>query len=396
MLLQEELQNCRGEYERFVMFLAERAGLPAHSAVAAQEADEWQDPAKAGGAIELQLGNPGIDVSTKQPVHWLLNGPGSPHVAIMGGTGSGKTRLAMNLIRQVRKKAPVPVILFDMAKGDLAADQELVQALQATVIACPGRPIPLDVLHVADRTPSEILDAAMRFRESFVLVAKTKPGGVQLDALRDAAQRSLQGGQRVTLRTIRDALKNVYAETNRKPDAVSALFNDLTGWTLFEPQFTPREFFARSWIIDLHGATETAQRLVVFLMLDAIYAYLKALPEAALDGQNRRSLRLVVGIDEARRVLGYRQPSLSQMIREQRSKGLSVFLMSQSPEDYDSEDDNFLENVGLSLCFKTNATSSRALRALFGQTLDLASLATGVAVTRLPGQREVTRVQAWM
>jgi hypothetical protein len=30
----------------------------------------------------------------------------------------------------------------------------------------------------------------MRFRESFVRVAKTKPGGVQLDYLREAAQRA--------------------------------------------------------------------------------------------------------------------------------------------------------------------------------------------------------------
>jgi hypothetical protein len=74
---------------------------------------------------------------------------------------------------------------------------------------------------------------------------------------------------------------------------------------------------------------------------------------------------------------------------------VSIFLISQSPDDYDQEEDNFLENVGLALCFKTNAASSRALKAWLGQPVDLGSLPTGVAVTRLPGHHGVTRVQAW-
>ena len=104
-------------------------------------------------------------------------------------------------------------------------------------------------------------------------------------------------------------------------------------------------------------------------------------------------VRLTVGIDEARKVLGYGQPSLISLVRESRSKGLSIFLISQSPDDYDQEEDNFLENVGLALCFKTNAASARALKALLGQQPDLGSLATGVAVTRLPEQPGVTRIR---
>ena len=112
-------------------------------------------------------------------------------------------------------------------------------------------------------------------------------------------------------------------------------------------------------------------------------------PGAVLD----RSIVAVV--DEARRVLSYGQQSLIGLVRESRSKGMSVFLISQSPDDYDSVEDNFLENIGLGFCFRTNATSSRVLRAWLGQSVDLASLPDGVAVTRLPGQPAVTRVKAW-
>jgi hypothetical protein len=75
---------------------------------------------------------------------------------------------------------------------------------------------------------------------------------------------------------------------------------------------------------------------------------------------------------------------------------MSVFLISQSPEDYDTVEDNFLEQIGLAVCFRANSTSPRVLKACLGQAVDLAGLPDGVAVTRLPNQPGVTRVKAWI
>lgn len=100
-------------------------------------------------------------------------------------------------------------------------------------------------------------------------------------------------------------------------------------------------------------------------------------------------------MDEARRVLSYGQPSLISLVRESRSKGMSVFLISQSPEDYDTAEEDFLDQIGLTVCFKANSTSPRVLKACLGQTVDLAGLPDGVAVTRLPGQSGVSRIKAW-
>ena len=157
----------------------------------------------------------------------------------------------------------------------------------------------------------------------------------------------------------------------------------------------PAEFFGQSWVIDIHEAAETAQRLVVFLMLDALYAYFKSLDDAPMDRQNHRALRLVLVVDEARRVLSYGQQSLIGLVRESRAKGVSVFLISQSPEDFDTVEDNFLDQIGLTACFRSNGTSPRVLKACLGQTVDLAGLPDGVAVTRLPGQPGMTRIKAW-
>lgn len=403
LLLQAEWESCEAEspdgvYERFILFLAQRAGLPAHGGGSFGAGDdEGQDLAVSRPArpVNVRLGDPGTDERTGEPLVWLLNGKGSPHVALMGGTGSGKTRLARSLLSQIRAQAKVPSIIFDF-KGDLAGNPAFVSEMGATVINSPTRPVPLDVLHIAEA--SQAAGAAVRFRDSFVRIPKSRPGAVQADELRDAARSAFQKarpGKPVEITTIRDELAALYAANTRRGNVLTATFNELTQWRLFDPQLAPADFFRQSWIIDVHDAEESAQRLIVFLMLDALYAHFKSLPDSAMDAQGHRALRLVLVVDEARRVLSYGQPSLISLVRESRSKGMSVFLISQSPDDYDTVEDNFLDQIGLAVCFRSNGTSPRVLKACLGQTVDLAGLPDGVAVSRLPGQASVSRIKAW-
>jgi hypothetical protein len=405
LLLQVEWENCSGEnaegaYERFILFLAQRAGLPAHG----QNMDRVTGPDgvdlatnKSVVPISVRLGDPGTFEQTGLPATWLLNGKGSPHVALMGGTGSGKTLLARSLLGQIRTQTKVPCLIFDF-KGDLAGNPAFVSELEATVLASPSNPIPLDVLYIPDRTPGEITNGAIRFRDSFVLIPKSRIGPVQSGELRDAAKAAFtkQGpGKPIEINTIRDELLFQYAANSRKGNILTETFHELTQWRLFDPQMAPSNFFRRSWIIDVHAAQETAQRLIVFLVLDALYCHFKSLPDSAMDPQGHRALRLILVVDEARRVLNYGQPSLISLVRESRSKGMSVFLISQSPEDYDTAEEDFLEQIGLTVCFKANGTSPRVLKACLGQTVDLAGLPDGVAVSRLPGQSGISRIKAW-
>ncbi len=403
LLLQAEWQSCEAEsqdgvYERFILFLAQRAGLPAHGGGRFGESDDGSPDAVVNRSpvpVTVRLGDPGTDERTGAILTWLLNGKGSPHVALMGGTGSGKTRLARSLLSQIRTQAKMPSLIFDF-KGDLADDEDLVRLMGATVIEAPRQPVPLDVLHISD--PSQAASAAVRFRDSFVRIPKSRPGAVQADELRDAARAAFQKsrpGKPVEITTIRDELAAAYAANTRRGNVLTATFNELTQWKLFDPKLPPAEFFRQSWIIDVHDAEESAQRLIVFLVLDALYAYFKSLPDSGMDAQGHRALRLVLVVDEARRVLSYGQPSLISLVRESRSKGMSVFLISQSPDDYDTVEDNFLDQIGLAVCFRSNGTSPRVLKACLGQTVDLAGLPDGIAVCRLPGQATVSRIKAW-
>lgn len=396
MLLRKDWEDAKDSHDTFILNLGRRAGMrDKEGPNGAQQGPGTPGALDPRGAITLALGTALLPGGQRAPGAWVMNGDHSPHVGVMGATGAGKTRAGNMLIRQVREQAGCPVILFDMGKGDLAANAELVASLGAKVLTCPDVPIPLDILRLETQEDASIQDVAVRFRESFEKVGTSKMGGAQQDAVREATKQALRENHPCQLEHIRDTLVDVYAELKRKPDTVMATFNELLGWKLFAPELSPEQFFTQSWVVDLHKATATAQRLVVFLMLDSLYRWQRVLPDAPMHAQTgHRALRLLVGIDEARKVLGYKHDALPGLVRESRSKGLAIFLLSQSPDDYRKEADNFLENLGLILCFKTNAESN-SLHAAFGQQVDLGALGPGVCVTRLPGQPGITRVQVW-
>ncbi len=400
-LLKREWDETGADYGRYVMLLCERAGLRRERDGAVPEGglhDGEETPAsdRSSRPVVLRLGDPGTDLSTGEPVTWAMNAPGrSPHLAAMGTLGTGKTRIAMMLLRQMREQSGCAIIVFDF-KGDLSENPAIAETLGAMIVRPPREPVPLDVLHVP-RADSQAIDvAAMRFRESFLRVRASKPGAKQQQALTEAARRALGRSGPTRIENVQAALLDLYEENETKEDTLTATFDDLCRFKLFEPQLAPDAFFRRSWIVDVHDAPETAQKLVAFLIFDALDAWLKHLRDAPLDPEGNRGLRTVLAIDEARRILGYGQPSLVEIMRMSRSKGGAVMLISQSPDDFMQEEEDFLANIGLLFSFRTNARPT-SLQRVFGEKVDLAGLPDGVCVTRIPesGRRRAMKVQAW-
>ena len=81
-----------------------------------------------------------------------------------------------------------------------------------------------------------------------------------------------------------------------------------------------------------------------------------------------REMRTIIVIDEAHHFLKdkRRNAILERLIREIRSKGASVFLMSQSPDDYDQGDFDFTELLEFIYLLQSNAGATKFLQNAFG------------------------------
>lgn len=394
-LLAELYDASNGDAFEFKRSLAE-AALPEGPAKPMDGASPAPAAEGAPVALVIPVGEVAQDAATGEPVAWALNAPGgSPHAAFMGAVGSGKTRTAAAMLRAIRARVPVPILAFDF-KGDMSdANNRLDQAFAATVIEPPRTPVPLDVLALSDRSRTGIALAAQRLRDSLATLRGSAFGPVQKGLLGDAAERALGAHAPCRLGDVLAALRAIYADQGRKEDGATASLADLCRFALFDPQLRPEAFFARSWIIRLTSDLPDLVKVsIVTLMTDALDRHLNSLADAATDADGNRALRVLCVIDEAHRILGVKLPGLSGLIRLSRSKGGAVMLISQGPDDFDGVEDDFLNEMGLVVAFRTNA-DPKAVRRILGPGANLALLERGEAWVKLAGEPAARKVLAW-
>lgn len=384
-LLMEDWDEAGEDYNRFVdVLVRRRANLPEMGSVspivtAASSDSAWETVDRDPRPIFVDLGS---EVDTNEPFRWKVNGVGySPHVAVMGQVGSGKTRTMLEMLVQVRKQSGAPVILLDLGKGDLANRHDFINAIDARVIRVPQEPIPLDMFYGSDDSDLTTSDAIMGFRDSFAKVMQSKAGAVQLETIKDALRPLFSSRKNISLEDIGQSLRDFYDDHQLRTDSVISTISDLTERNIFQPELSPSSFFSQSWIITFANAHDTQKNLAAYLLLDALNTFLKRAPEAPQDSQGHRAIRAILAVDEARHLLASRHKALSDNIRLHRSKGLMVALASQSPDDYDGAGDDYLENIGLPVCFKTNAASNQVLQNMFRSKVSFAGLPTGVFTT---------------
>ena len=394
-LLRKDWESSGREMGRFVVRLAELANFPNDVGNEDRSAPEVSAPVIVGEA-RLSIGEVARDIKTDENVEFVLNGPGgSPHMAIMGGVGSGKTRTAIHMLRQLRRIGNVPLLAFDF-KGDLA--EGLGSAYGAEVLHPPEDSIPLDVLHVNSSDEIAIKTAAARIRDSIASVKSRRTSGVQSEALREAITATLHAGAAggtISLPDVARALVNEYEERGRGADELTSTLNELTQFDLFLPGRSPAEFFARSWIILLpQDSSEEMRRLIINLTLNALDRWLNALPDAPTDDDGVRALRHTTLLDEAHVTLRTKLPALGNLVRMSRSKGGVVMLASQSPDDFEGAEEGYLDNMGMTLAFNTQAKPGPTKR-IFGNGYSLTGLSVGEALCRIRSEARTRKIIAW-
>ncbi len=393
-LLQGDWEASGHEFEPFVNKLAKLASAPKPSS---PQVPETQVSPVFRGKIELRVGPTAKEVRTQESVVFKLNiGGGSPHMALMGGTNSGKTYTAITMLKELRALNQVPMLAFDF-KGDLS--EKLAPGINAQVISPPQETVPLDIFATPDRSDIGIKTTAAKLRESILRVKVRPAGGIQRDLLRKALITALQasapGDRPPDLGKVASALQEEYEDAGQRPDELVSTLNELCEFDLFAPQYSPADFFAKSWVIRLpQDGSEEMRRLIVNLTLDALDRWINAQNDAPREEDGCQALRHVCMLDEAHVILSTKLPALANLIRMSRSKGGCLMLASQSPDDFATGSENFLDNMGLTLAFATQAKPTSVSNIFGPHSRTLSNLERGKALCKFRGQ-ETKKILAW-
>lgn len=356
-------------------------------------------------AIKLKVGSISRTHPGDKPVDFVLNAPGvPPHLALMGAIGKGKTTTGVQMALDLAAQAKIPFLFID-PKGEFVADGRAAGAfaeggLEVGAIEAGTDPVPLDFLPGKDAPSLKIARAAMRLRDTLVLCCKA-PGDLQKDLLRTAIENVISAGRDRRLEDVRDAYEQELRGAGKENDSIVSRLNELTNLRCFEPRLQPAQFFSQSWVVSLKGLPEELKRLVTLVLLDAAGAFLLGQQDSPVS-DGCRVLRHLLVLDEARKVLKERRSeALVDLVREGRSKGSVVMLLSQDPGDFEGQADDFTTQLGTVIAFAC-AQTQRGLGALggvFGRKLQAGEfsdtyLPNGVAFVKLPG-REPERIRCW-
>lgn len=403
--LWQEWLECKDDMDElmFLIRLAERAGVREEGGISRDGDGSVSDTDQIGSVmpVRARLGEIGTIDSSQLPAEWTINKSGhTPHFGVFGKAGKGKTRTAKHILRQVARQR-VPILYVD-PKGDLRADRTFAAEINATPIVLGRDPVPLDALARTTAEDGELI----RVADGFVAAMKgaiSEMGPKQEHTLRDVTKLALREAgvnRAVSLEDIAQAVDARYRKNNQRDvDVLNASLHKIKDYQLFRPELSPAEFFSRSWIILLHDVSDEAVRFVMLFLLDTLLRYLRSCPPAELDTKlDVRQLRLLLTIDEARRVMNVAPQSLLDgLVLECRSQGLSCFFLSQSPDHLDIASDDIVSQFETAATFEADVSSKAARRVLGPRATPgmVQELEIGTCLARIPGHDGPVIVRAW-
>jgi DNA sulfur modification protein DndE len=375
-LIREDSQHFKStdDWVDYLIELTER-GLDERASAADTSPAAADAPAAFDGVLRLA---PGTDARTGEDVTVEFNRRTNNYLAVAGKPGSGKTQFVKDLLAQLRRASDYRLnfIFFDYAKGDVADDALFVEATRARVLRLPAESIPLNIFgRVNVRDEMQVRQAAQEFADTVREMEKNlgaQQGHLLYEAVVTAFDETRSDSPPYPdLYRVRQELDYLYHTNNRKPDTLTEVMRQLTDFRQFAPVSESGlwpTLHDRTVIIDLHELT-VLRELTVSLFLGALHRELMSLPDTPVQN-GARAMRTIVVIDEAHHFLRDRKRSrvLERLIREIRSKGASVFLLSQSPDDYDTAEFNFAELLEFLLVLQSNATANKFLQSALGLT----------------------------
>lgn len=270
----------------------------------------------------------GWDASTGESVSWHPAGPGQDllqngHIEIWGSSGMGKTQFVMSLLAQLARHSGSRMGILDF-KNDYSDDTGFPAFADAEFIdlwdqGAPYNPLALPMDSGARDIQAaviELRDAIEEATRAFARMGVRQKRGLQ-SALEAAYRIGAEERRWPTLRTLGDQFG----------DDLNGVLGDLTSYELFGAGEPLGEVINRNAVFGLSKIPGNGQTTVFAagFILSSLLLRVQNLPPVP------NTIRYVTVVDEAHRVAAFK--AINTMLREGRSKGLSVILATQQPLD---------------------------------------------------------------
>lgn len=301
--------------------------------------------------IEIEVGKILEGESIKFRVN-DVNIHNNQHIAVAGASGTGKTQFALEFLRQMNKETngQVSFVYLDFKglKGDdLERSQPFFDKTNTTFIDCPQKPFPLNPLSFIDKDNETNLKMGVgKFVDiisSFANIGKNKEQALR-EATLSAFESHKKDGKYPSMKEILDFTTEIEGD---KPSTLRNILFSLSDYTIFESEVDPlNTFLDRNHYFSLSGDLPSEIRFTAtFLIVNYIYNTFMNMANTNVEN-GVVGMRYVFLIDEAHNVFNNKkaQGLLDKILREIRSKGVSVFLLSQGIEEFNQPDIDFSSN----------------------------------------------------
>jgi len=286
-----------------------------------------------------------------EPILFYLNDTSihnNAHIAVAGNSGTGKTYFANRLLEQVvsESKGQVNFIFLDF-KGITEEDEKknagFFTKTNTELIKAPYKPFPINPLSFIDNVneKNKIMGIS-KFVD--IITSYSHIGKNQQQTLKDATREvfdSMKAGQYPTFKMI---YNKVIEKEGDKASTLRKILEDISELDLFDnTQTVNNQFLNKNYYLSLSGNIDDSIRITsVFLIINYIYNTFMNMDNAEIIGKYQ-GMRYVLLIDEAHTIFREKKSQLilEKILREIRSKGVSVVLLSQGIEEFNQPSFDF-------------------------------------------------------
>jgi len=274
------------------------------------------------------------------------------HIAVAGESGSGKTQFALELLRQfhINSNEQVKFLYLDfkgLKKGDENSEfyRPFFEQTKTKYINITedGVSFPLNPLSFIDTINQK--DKLLGINKFVDIIAKYGNIGENKEQVLKQAVKDIfetkQNGEYPSFKEIYDIV--IEAEEG-KNSRLTGILNSMQELQIFETKVNPLESFINSnYYFSLSGdLPKPVQFTATFLIINYIYNVFMNMEKAPYEN-GKIALRYVLLIDEAHVIFKDKksQDILEKMLREIRSQGVSVILLSQGIEEFNQPSFDF-------------------------------------------------------